>query len=137
MADKIMLMYNPIDISSINKQDKSRTISCSYDDNSSLRSIEASIESLTQQTHKLSTPNYNKHNIKTFHKVVLSLEILLIDRAGIIIVLEPMLKTHVHKPMQFQRIKSKSGKLISQFLFEASNLGSSYRLILLDKKGNC
>ncbi|GFR04514.1 uncharacterized protein TNCT_614161 [Trichonephila clavata] len=60
MAHKIMLVYNPTDISSINKQDQSRTISCSCEDNSRLSSIEASIESLAQQIHKLHTPNYNK-----------------------------------------------------------------------------
>ncbi|GFQ71622.1 hypothetical protein TNCT_222481 [Trichonephila clavata] len=59
MADK-MSVYNPTDISSINKQDQFRTISCSCEDNSSLSSIEASIESLAQQIHKLHSPNYNK-----------------------------------------------------------------------------
>ncbi|GFQ77489.1 uncharacterized protein TNCT_546711 [Trichonephila clavata] len=60
MADKIMSVYNPTDISSINKQDQSRAISCSCEDNSRLSSIEASIESLAQQIHKLHSPNYNK-----------------------------------------------------------------------------
>ncbi|GFR26020.1 uncharacterized protein TNCT_687711 [Trichonephila clavata] len=60
MADKIMSVYNPADISSINKQDQSRAISCSCEDNSRWSSIEASIESLAQQIHKLHSPNYNK-----------------------------------------------------------------------------
>ncbi|GFR04521.1 hypothetical protein TNCT_410381 [Trichonephila clavata] len=60
MADKIMSVYNPTDISSINKQDQSFAISCSCEDNSRLSSIEASIESLAQQIHKLHSPNYNK-----------------------------------------------------------------------------
>ncbi|GFR12996.1 hypothetical protein TNCT_111831 [Trichonephila clavata] len=55
-----MSVYNPTDISSINKQDQSRAISCSCEDNSRLSSIEASIESLAQQIHKLHSPNYNK-----------------------------------------------------------------------------
>ncbi|GFR04337.1 hypothetical protein TNCT_714311 [Trichonephila clavata] len=60
MADKIMSVYNPTDISSINKQDQSRAISCPCKDNSRLSSIEASIESLAQQIHKLHSPNYNQ-----------------------------------------------------------------------------
>ncbi|GFY62835.1 uncharacterized protein TNIN_159711 [Trichonephila inaurata madagascariensis] len=60
MADKIISVYNPTNISIINKEDQSQAISCSWDDNSRLSSIEANIESLTQQIHKLYTPNNNK-----------------------------------------------------------------------------
>ncbi|GFQ89801.1 hypothetical protein TNCT_22771 [Trichonephila clavata] len=89
MADKIMSVYNPTDISSINKQDQSHAISCSCEDNSRLSSIEASIESLAQQIHKLHSPNYNKPR---YHNRSKSREILPTDCVGIIIVLEPMLK---------------------------------------------
>ncbi|GFQ76833.1 hypothetical protein TNCT_372091 [Trichonephila clavata] len=59
MVNKIMSVY-ATDISSINKQDKSLAISCSCGDNSRFCSIEAGIESLAQQIHKLHTPSYNK-----------------------------------------------------------------------------
>ncbi|GFQ96957.1 hypothetical protein TNCT_164651 [Trichonephila clavata] len=94
MADKIMSVYNPTDISSINKQDQFRTISCSCEDISRLSSIEASIESLSQPIHKLHWPNYNKSRSHSKS----SLEILPTDCADIIIVLEPMLK-NAYKPM--------------------------------------
>ncbi|GFQ64597.1 hypothetical protein TNCT_613321 [Trichonephila clavata] len=87
MADKIMSVYNPTDISSINKQDQSRLISCSCEDNSRLSSIEASIESLSQKIHKLHRKIITNLDIV----IVISLEILPTDCAGII-VLEPMLK---------------------------------------------
>ncbi|GFR07885.1 uncharacterized protein TNCT_222271 [Trichonephila clavata] len=66
MADKIMSVYNPTDILSVNKQDQSHAISCPCEDNSHLSSIEASIESLAQQTHKLHSPNYNKPRYRDF-----------------------------------------------------------------------
>ncbi|GFY66319.1 hypothetical protein TNIN_221481 [Trichonephila inaurata madagascariensis] len=60
MADKIISVYNPTDISIVNKQDHSQAVSCSWEDNSRLSSIEANIGSLTQKIHKLYAPNYNK-----------------------------------------------------------------------------
>ncbi|GFW68248.1 uncharacterized protein TNCV_1881281 [Trichonephila clavipes] len=60
MADKIISVRNPTDISIISKQDQSQAVSCSCENNSRLSSIETSIESLTQQIHKLYTPIYNK-----------------------------------------------------------------------------
>ncbi|GFY01379.1 hypothetical protein TNCV_849871 [Trichonephila clavipes] len=53
MADKIISVKNSTDI-------QPHAISCSCEVNSRLSSIEASIESLAQQIHKLHTPNYNK-----------------------------------------------------------------------------
>ncbi|GFY57442.1 uncharacterized protein TNIN_168521 [Trichonephila inaurata madagascariensis] len=91
MADKIISVYNPTDISIINKQDKSQAISCSCENNSRLSSIEASIESLTQQIHKLYSPNYNKSRYRNRSRSC-STSRNSTDCAGIIIVLEPKLK---------------------------------------------
>ncbi|GFR26389.1 hypothetical protein TNCT_70601 [Trichonephila clavata] len=96
MADKIMPVYNPIDISSTNEHDQSRTISCSCEDNFPFSSsIEASIESLTQQISLNFTSQIIINlDIEIFHEVVLSLEIPPTDCVGITIVLERM-----HKPL--------------------------------------